>query len=58
MSRFTNLESENGRALERADMEDKKIAELEEELRVSTQHHGSRSRIANTPQKLRQQNFT
>ena len=34
LCRFTNLEAENMRSLERADMEDKKITELEEELRV------------------------
>ena len=33
-SRFTNLESESSRALERAQAEEKKITELEEELRV------------------------
>ena len=32
--RFTNLESESSRALERAQAEEKKITELEEELRV------------------------
>ena len=32
--RFTNLESENQRAMERAQTEEKKISELEEELRV------------------------
>ena len=32
--RFTNLESENSRAMERAAAEEKKITELEEELRV------------------------
>jgi len=34
MPRFTNLESEHQRAMERATMEETKILELEEELRV------------------------